>query len=144
MTKFKITLPTLLLALMAVIAIGCGDDDNPMNSVTSDVTGEWTGQMVSDYSSAFGNGGIRLTLDQTGDAVTGSFRLGYKVSPSRSYSTGGSVTGQRAGDTLSLVLINSGDDVCTTLVTMDIASGTMSGMHANACNGSSGTISVSK
>jgi hypothetical protein len=92
-----IKMMTILTLLVALSGCGVLEDE----SAPTDVTGEWTGSLSDGEGTTHG---VRLTMEQTDDVITGFYRAGKALANGRGFSYGGDLTGTVSGSAVTLNL----------------------------------------
>ena len=114
-----------LWALLLVIALAplaaCDSDDNPM-APSNPLTGTWTGTIDDNTG---GMGTARVTLNQSGSTLTGTWATSLPGSDN-----GGSLTGSVNGSALSIVLDTSDPTSCPFNLTATVNGNRMTGTYA--------------
>lgn len=113
---------------LALVLAGCGGDSDRVGSPTRPPTFTFTGTWIgSAQDSAAGNGGIRATLSQSGNTVTGTWLIQF---PAAGFQNSGSVSGTTAGSSMTVVLEPSDPRTCPYRLTASGAGNQMTGTYA--------------
>ena len=114
-----------LLMACALLTVGCsGSDGTPTSpSSASSLTGSWNGSVVSQLS---GSGSARVTLNQNGSVVTGTWTASFPEG-----TDAGTVDGQVSGGSLQ-VMLNPGDPTnCPYRMTATVSGSTINGTYTS-------------
>ena len=129
---------TILVGFVSFHAAGCGS--SPSSPSSTSIAGTWTGSI---NDSAYGAGSVRLTFNQSGGPLTGTWSATFANGV---LTNTGSLSGSMNGSDISAVLTPTDPLACPYNVTATRTGNTITGTYAafNCTASVTGSVNVTK
>lgn len=134
----RLVVVTILVSLVSFHAAGCGS--SPSSPSSTSIAGTWTGSI---NDSALGPGSVRITFNQSGGPLTGTWSATFA---NGALTNTGSLSGSMNGSDISAILTPTDPLACPYNVTATRNGNTITGTYAafNCTASVSGSVSVTK